>query len=244
MMQEHGHALPNKVSLRNLHQDRNRVQHGGSTFHFTQARKYIRPVEHTLTSAFSNVFGIDFENFREWDFIENDDLRRWLKESEDALKQGGPTVCIAACNYIHRLIVKAVREYTTEMKYLSSSVDLHMRGLDMNDYASLARTLQKLNKEITEKIDLLDEELVAIGVGLPVMDTRRFRRCGRLVSQVVFMDGHMDINWREGSLEERNTSAHFMLNYLSRLVSLIEEGYPGALGDVKIKMPLSEQGFD
>jgi hypothetical protein len=34
-----------------------------------------------------------------------------------------------------------------------------------------------------------------------------------------------------------------MLNYLSRLVRLVDEAYPGVLGDIEVVMPLREQEF-
>src|SRR4028119_1633958 len=60
VMMEHGHTLPGKAALKNLHQDRNRVQHGGSTFHFTQLRKFVGPVENMLSTVFHDAFGLDF----------------------------------------------------------------------------------------------------------------------------------------------------------------------------------------
>jgi hypothetical protein len=54
----------------------------------------------------------------------------------------------------------------------------------------------------------------------------------------------MDININYPSSPEAETrNANFMLDYLYRLVRLVEENHPGVLSEIKVNKKLSEHGF-
>ncbi len=234
IMKEHGHDLPGKASLKNLHQDRNRVQHGGSIFHFAQVRKYSGPVQNMLAVTFQDAFDLDFENFREWDLIGNEDLRRWLKESEDFLSEGNVTACIVGCKLAHQWIMEAIRKQT---KYTRSpnSLSFGLRG------HPLAQVISDLYKGLMEDIVLLDNEVVSIGVGLPVLETRRFLQLTRITHVFIAQAGNISIGGTGDTRGKDPAVANYMLEYLSRLINLVEDGYPGVLNTIKVKIFLKEQ---
>jgi hypothetical protein len=250
VMAEHGHALPGKAALRNLHQDRNRVQHAGATFHFTQARKYVGAVQHMLATTFQDAFNFDFENFREWDLVSNEDLRRWLQHYEDQLRGGNPVACIAGCVVAYGRIVYAVREKTARYPHRRDSGNMVKRYLsaDFSDYltseafGAVAAEFEDLQKDVEERLDLLESELVALGVGMPVMDTRRFISSYDGVHVANFGGGKLEVVTTGVTAHEKYVErAAYMLNYLSRLIRLIEEGHPGALDDLKLKLEGREE---
>ncbi len=87
-------------------------------------------------------------------------------------------------------------------------------------------------------MEFLEDEVVTIGIGMPLMDTRRFQQIGSEVSVSVSVGGDMTLRIR---VSQHDEGARFMLNYLSRLVRLVDEAYPGVLEEVQVKKPLREQ---
>lgn len=234
VMADNGHSLPGKVSLKNLHQDRNRVQHAGSTFHFTQVRKHIGPVHNMVGTTFQEAFALDFENFREWDFIENEDLRRWLRESEDFLEEGNALACIVGCIVAYGWVIDAVRKQT-KLGRMRRSIGHEIRG------TTFAKALNEVRKELLEDIRLLENEVVAIGVGLPVMDTRRFLKFTRVIGVFLAEAGNISVARHGHSLDNDPTVANFMLEYLARLIQLVADGYPDVLNTISVKLFPKEQ---
>ncbi len=240
-LKSHNSNLRNHGKLSNLRKDRNRVQHAGATYHFSQARGYVPPTEDMITHAFRDVYNLDFQRYNLLALISNEDLRQWLQDAEQILHEGGPMFTVAACNYAHRLVIEAVQTQTRGRSSLGSGIGPLPGGMDIRDSARLYRVLDDLNKDLRREIISLEEEVVAIGVGVSILEARRFRTSGNLVSVSVYQDGQMHINHKSGSVDERTEAAKFMLDYLSRLIRSIEETYVGVLKELKIKIPLKEQ---
>jgi hypothetical protein len=74
------------------------------------------------------------------------------------------------------------------------------------------------------------------------MDTRRFQKVGGLVLIFSSADGHIQSRSKvaDQDQDEIAKGAEFMLDYLSRLIRLLDEAYPGVLESIKIPLPLQE----
>jgi hypothetical protein len=234
IMAENGHTLPGNAALRSLHQDRNRVQHSGSTFHFSQVRKYVGHVGNMLAVVFQDAFGLNFETFREWDLVGSEDLRRWLKESEDFLSEGNVVACIVGCALAHSWIMSAIRKETKQGRMRGSI------GREVRDRAVL-RAFKDMYEALAEDISQLENEVVAIGVGLPVMDTRRFLRYTRLIGIFEAEAGNLQLVHRGKSEENDPDVANYMLDYVARLIQFVEDSYPSVLDMIKVKIFLKDQ---
>ena len=232
--------LHNSAPLKALHEHRNMVQHTGATYHFSQARTYVVPVGDTLTHAFHDVYALEFARYNLLALIANDDLRRWLQDAEQILIEGGPMFTIAACNYAHRLVIHELKKQTGKDSH-HWPTRVRSSRMDVRDYVAIAQAVQELDKRITEEIEALEQEVVAIGVGLSILEVRRFRAFGNLVPVSVYEDGQLEINYKDGTVDERKTAAAFMLDYLSRLIRSIDETYGSVLGNLKLKVPLMDQ---
>jgi hypothetical protein len=241
VLQTKGFQLHNHFPLKALHGHRNMVQHVGASYHYSQARNHVAPVEDMLSQAFRDVYGLDFSRYNLLSLIANEDLRRWLQDAEQILSEGGPMFTMAACNYAHRLVIAQMQKKTQKWQSHRSTRSTMLHGLDIKDSTRLAGVLQALDNRITHEIAALEEEVAAIGVGLSILEVRRFRSFGELVSISVFQDGQIKINGKEGTVEDRKEAAAFMLDYLSRLIRSIEQTYHGVLEDLKIKVPLMDQ---
>jgi hypothetical protein len=220
--------------MANLHSLRNLVQHNGTEPTQTEVKRYLSAAELMLTAAFRDAYELDFANFRIWDVIENDDLRRWLKESEDFLSEGNVKACIVGCILAHQWIVKAIRQQTKESR-ARASISYELKG------SRAAEALQKIRKELIEDIELLENEMVAIGVGLPVMATRRFLRLTRVILVFIAEAGNIQVRGKGDPQENDPTVANYMLEYLVRLINLVEDGDPGVLNTIKVKIFPSDQ---
>lgn len=75
------------------------------------------------------------------------------------------------------------------------------------------------------------------------MNTRRFQKIGSLVYQSVTLDEtiHIQPQINHKDFDEVREGAGFMLSYLSRLIRLLEEAYPGVLMGIQITLPLKKQ---
>jgi hypothetical protein len=110
---------------------------------------------------------------------------------------------------------------------------------------AIRQGVEHFRKEILREMEFLEDEVVTIGVGLPLMDTRRFQKIGN--HALVFLAESGDIQIRTKTLgteqSELLEGARFMLTYLSRLVRLVDEAYPEVLAGVRVKKRLREQGI-
>jgi hypothetical protein len=260
-----GHqSPPNYTQLLSLHEVRNLAQHNGSIPTQAEIERYLEPAEDTLCNIFSVVYGLDFKNFRLWDLIPNESLRQLLRESEFALEKGHPDVCIIGCNLAHKLIIRAIRNDTKLRRFripsgsargASSSISVpsglpyeaasKLKRLAESADRTLKASISQFRREILEEIDFLEDEVVTIGLGMPLMDTRRFVKIGSEVTTGPFYeDGTFDTfnRFENKDDEELKRGARFMLNYLSRLVRLVGESDPEVLGGINLQIPLSGQG--
>lgn len=257
--------LPESREMANLHALRNLVQHNGTEPSQTEVRRYVAAAEALLRAAFADAYDLDFLNFRLLDVIVNEDLRLLLRESEYALENGRPMVCMAGCKYAHELIISAVREttkihrarissvfsrsvpgsYTTPPGGLPSAVTAQVRHAANQIDRALKGAEAKLRREIVRELDFLEDEVVTIGVGMPLMDTRRFQKIGRNVLVFIAESGALQTRevGQEESTEQFREHALFMLNYVTRLIRLIDESYPDVLTAVKVPERLSQQRF-
>jgi hypothetical protein len=259
-----GYELLNHAQLLSLHDVRNLAQHNGSVPSQTEVKRYIEPVEEMLIGVFQNAYGVAFQTFRLWDLLPNEGLRQLLRESEYALEKDHPGVCVIGCTQVHNLIIKAVREHTKWRRFrmsqvFSGTMDGHAyvpprvpyevqiqiqqaaRQLDNE----IKRGVSKFRAEIMKEIEFLEDEVVTIGVGMPLMDTRRFQKIGnRLITTIgysnpsAFADGEI-----KGNAEETREDARFMLTYLSRLARLISDAYPEVIMSIKVEKPLTSQNW-
>lgn len=215
-MQAKGFLLRNNIQLKSLHKDRNNVQHAGSTYHFTQARKYVASVEDMLSNVFQDVFRLDFFSYNLLALINNDDLRCWLQDAQQIFNEGGFSLVIAACNHAHSLVIKEVRKNTRSHNQFHNSIWLD--DLNPKARAALLTAFKELDAKFNEQILSLEEELVAIGVGLSVMDARRFKQYGKFCPTLQTYDGQIHFRYIGGSPDELKEAASLMLNYLSKLI--------------------------
>jgi hypothetical protein len=265
VMKDMGSRLVNYRELSSLHEIRNLAQHNGSIPAQGEVKRYIQPVSEMMRTVFRDAYNQDFDTFTLWELIPNEGLRQWLQDSEFALKKGRVTVCIAGCNVAHGLIISAIRTNTKLRRFQISlsnvlprspggyhAVPSGLLGLasQLRQAANqidnaIRQGVEHFRKEILREMEFLEDEVVTIGVGLPLMDTRRFQKIGN--HALVFLAESGDIQIRTKTLgteqSELLEGARFMLTYLSRLVRLVDEAYPEVLAGVRVKKRLREQGI-
>jgi len=214
------------------------VQHAGAVYHFSQAQMHVPPVEDMISRAFKDVYGLDFGRYSLLALIANEHLRKWLQDAERILNEGGPVLTIAACKFAHRLVIAEVQPRTRNRW----PTRIRTRGLDVRDLVSIQAALKEITDEFEREFEALEQEVVAIGVGLSILEARRFRSVGQYVQLSVTMDGSMWLNIRDDRpFKENREAAEYMLAYLSRLVRYIDQTFGEALQNLNIEVPLMEQ---
>jgi hypothetical protein len=138
VQKEKGVALSEQSESSSLHQLRNLVQHHGTEPPTSDVKRYIVSTARMLANSFRDAFDLDFDKLRSFDFVENNDLRRLLNESEEFLSNGNPVVCIIGCKLARKLIVDAVHRYTTKERFDS----FPQRGLKRAEILRLSRSSQ------------------------------------------------------------------------------------------------------
>jgi hypothetical protein len=241
-LQRNNLQLHNYFSIKTLHEHRNMVQHTGAAYQSSQARMHVAPVEDMLSHAFLDVYGLQFSRYSLRALIKNGDLRQWLEDAAQLLSDGKPILTIAACNYAHSLVIEELQN-RTGFRSATWSRRLSPRELDLDHLATLTEAIISLDERLTDALEVLEDEVAAIGVGLSILEVRRFRVEGDVVTVSVFADGQMDININyDKALQAQQASAEFMLGYITRLIRSIEETYGSVLQKLEIEVPLMQQG--
>jgi hypothetical protein len=258
-----GKQLAELREMASLHTLRNLVQHNGTEPTRTEVLRYLSSAERVLVGAFRDAYELDFVNFRLWDVIANEDLQLLLRESEHALGKDRPEICIVGCKYAHELVVSAIRKTTKLHRTRISSIftrsgsghgamPLGLPSVITSQVQSAARQLDReiknaearLRREIIKELDFIEDELVSVGVGMPLLETRKFQWLGNAIHYFRAESGDLEVRiTKDIEPSESTKAAQFMLNYILRLIRLIDESYPEVLRDIKVSIKLSEQKF-
>lgn len=238
-----GTPLPEQNESARLHELRNLVQHNGTEPPPADVRRYVISTGRMLTEGFRLAFGIDFDNLRFWDFVANEDLRRLLNESEQYLKDRNPVLCIIGCKQARDLVIDAIGKYVARGRYSGDSFPSFEAKELGRALGEQARNLAEIHKYIVGLVQRLETEVILIGMGMPIVDTRRFMQLRGATVEALSMSGRMTVRIKESNpnREAETENARFMLNYLYRLIRRAEEDHPGLFDEIGIKLPLSGQ---
>jgi hypothetical protein len=234
---------------KSLHDLRNLVQHQGSEPSKSDLTRYLKAVERMLGLAFSATFGLDFSNLRKWDFLENEDLRKLLAESEEFLDKGNSVLSIIGCKIARDKIVQAIRSYARGPHEHRPRMDYYPRPSfgsnvpqDLTDMKVFVDYVNEVNDHTQKQIERLEQEILLIGFGLSTADTRKFVHASGFTHETFFEDGGMSVQVVGGRTpEELEAEAAFMLNFLFSLLRALGESTSTVLSDLKVERPLSTQ---
>jgi hypothetical protein len=264
-MKAKSHELLNHSQLVSLHDVRNLAVHNGSIPAQGEVQRYLEPVEDMLTGVFQDAYSVDFGRFRLWDLILNDGLRQLLIDSENAHEKGHSAVCVVGCIQAHNLIINAVRELTRARRLRllqatpkgSASYQSWPSGVPFQMVKRLEEATRQVEGELNRReanlrnainelmknVTLLEDELVTIGIGISVLETRRFQMIGDSVMKHVSYGRRVSVSTSQFASEDQGMSegAQFMLNYLSRLIRLIQTSDPEVVGKIEVQVPLTSQ---
>jgi hypothetical protein len=258
------HELLNHGPLLRLHEVRNLAVHNGSVPGHGEIHRYIEPAEEMLTGVFRDGYSVDFHRFRLWDLVPNDGFRQLLIDSESALEKGHPAVCIFGCIQAHNLIIGAIRTLTRSRHFRFAQAspasamprNAYPPGVPWEGRSRLEDAARQIEREVNrregnlrneirgvkDELAFLEDELVSTGIGMPLLDTRRFQRIG---DQVMVRIGHgLAATFEKvfgDNAEDLSDGAAFMLSYLSRLIRLVNETYPEVVDRIAVDIPLTSQ---
>lgn len=171
-------------------------------------------------------------------------------------------MCIVGCNQAHSLIIRAIRRSTKLRRFRVSQVfsqhsgrqtsipgnlPFEVRSQIQQAASQIDRAIKQgvdqFRRELLQEIEFLEDEVVTIGVGMPLMDTRRFLKISGEVATSIDYEGMTRISDRslENDKEGAKEGAIFMLNYLSRLVRLIDESDQEVIKGIQVAVPLTAQ---
>lgn len=242
---EKGVALSEQSESSSLHQLRNLVQHHGTEPPTSDVKRYIASTARMMANSFRDAFDLDFHKLRSFDFVENNDLRRLLNESEEFLSNGNPVVCIIGCKLARKLIVDAIHRYTTNEKFDSLPTARFDTSRDTQTVKKLANFISKFSESSSKRIKRLETEIILVGMGLPIVDTRRFMQLQGATTEDLVSDGDLRVYIKTTDIDKdaETANANFLLEYLSRLLRLVEEDNLEILSGIKVQIRLGEHSI-
>ena len=232
-----GAVISDQNEMFTLHELRNLVQHRGLVPSQVDTVRFATATRRMLTTTFRDAFSYDFENLRVWDFINNKPLRKFIKETEQLITDGEFLFGIAFCKKIADNVIAAIGEINDINFYRSYPSDSDVAREFKT--RSLTRFLGDLRKYIEQRFEDSEKELVLTGLGMSILDTRKFIGIGSLIFYSEAYNGEMsftsrvhDVEKYDGNLKLEST---FMLNYLFRLLVLIGDKYASILETIQFK---------
>lgn len=237
--------IPNHRQLKLLREIRNLVQHAGMVPDSSDVSDSLNAVHDTLSKCFSVCYGLDFIEFKLWDVITNQQLRRLLKESQEALNSGKAVICLAGCKIAFDKLNGAIRANSPGSESIAEIERTSYKNNIPSNYMydpTLADFLEKLSEKIGSELRRLHDDTQVANLGLSMADTAKFRRAYKGLAINKALSGSIEILlFGEVSDEEREQDARQALDYLSSYSLLAQQAYPSVVENIRIEMPLSEQ---
>jgi hypothetical protein len=246
-----GTYLPEEVESTNLRNLRNGIQHNGQIPHIQDCKRYDISTNNFLKSSFKLAFNLDFDCLRNWDFIQNLHLRKLMNESEGFLNDENVDKCLVGCVRTRKLVIQSIQKKTkysnpsfNYREISNSSQTRSFSSIEQKIYSAIsseinkfntkvATILEKFNQFLTERFSNLEIEILIVGMGMLITDTRRFLGYRKILvsSRVV----RYKKNFSNETLIEDIEDAKFMLEYLFKLLRFIEDNEPSILESIEIK---------
>jgi hypothetical protein len=233
-----GKTIPERSTLKTLHELRNLAQHRGTAPSADEVRGLVEPVRTLLEFTCRDLYGLDFERLREWDALEHQPLRSWIDESFDVLDRGAPYLAAASCKLAFDCIVTCVRTAAA-----GPNAAAHFRRSIRVMEPETAHAINSLSLVLQEAMVALEAELIAVSLGLPVADHFRFQRTSRSIHATLLIGHNWSLtpssSWPSDD-EQGRAAAAFMVDYLGRACVLLESAFPGVFTELKLPKRLRE----
>jgi hypothetical protein len=229
--------LKEKPLLYAQHEQRNLVQHTGSVPSKADVDKYLAANKRMLTHLYQSVFNADFDQLRTWSFIGRESLKTFLCSVEDALKNGNPGGALAGCYYVRAFLLESLKK--SSFKSRVSGINFHSMN-DSLEASSFKSGLERMKLQFIKNFDLLDTEMLLVGLGMSIIDTRRFLQSD-LINISIYMDGGISKNISEPlSKKDATEACEFHLQYINRILRRINDTYPEIIDEIKIEKAFNE----
>lgn len=220
-----GNPLPGGQALRTLHEQRNLAQHRGSIPSTEDIERHVEPVRALLNFVCREFYQREFEQLEEWDVLECEPLREWLANCAAAIGRDAPELAIRAAVSAYTAIVRTVQlTVAGPMPSAGFPRQIMVKDRDLlNALKTLTETFNTFQRGLVDTLLAVEGEIMAVGLGLPIVDHIRFLRCTR------------------GHLNDRVGDARFMTHYLAKAAVMLESAVPGVFDSLRLpKFPSSE----
>jgi HEPN domain-containing protein len=182
-----GVALLYRGRVEHLRDVRNLVQHRGEVPTEASAQRAADTVEDFASELCRTVWGIDFSTVTRTQWIDDDELRRFMQHGERALQTGDRDQALAAI--AHALV---------RLRALLRELPTWARTRWQHDLADIFRSIsdsraQSRARDLGETIDELIAEVEAVRAGLVGPDYEWLRRL--IPEPAEFLDGHSSISF-------------------------------------------------
>ena len=234
-------TLPERSSLKTLHELRNLAQHRGTAASADEVRRAVEPVRSLLDLICREIYAVDFDRLRTWEALEHAGLRAWIADCFEAIDRGAPFLAAGASLLAYKRVVRAVRGPASLSD--ASLIVMHAARLHSED---IVTTIEELVDDFQETLIDVEAELVAVSLGISISDHTRFHHAARGIimygSHSAAWSIHPHDRWPADD-EVARTTATLMCEYLGLTCVLLESAYPRIFSELVLPGRLCESAI-
>ena len=224
--------LPLGSKVRQLRSERNCVQHAAARRHPIEVGKLLVHTHDFLRHGFLLAFALDFDSFGPIDALATPRVRAALKQAELGLSKGDLWFCRGVVVFMHDEIVELLRKVKSfgipapALRSVGRMSNSGTRERSIVDAAE--RDVTSLTEQLNEELVRFRDELVVVGLGLPLGDVRQFTlAAGR-------RHGYQPDTEKASHDDLDEKTARFLLQHVVEVARLAEVAEPKGLAELKL----------
>jgi hypothetical protein len=232
-------ALGDKSEFIDYHERRNDAQHRGMVPRASYVQEYLELAQDFFVKIYNDLYEFDFMNFRYWDTIKNEDLRRLLREADEALQKGDVLLAFAGINLAYDFAVEALKASLFKSKNIGDEIRFPSQYRKIKDN-ELRHFAEGLIKAVDVRLDALYSQTVREQLGLSKELGERFNQVRHGIYASMTLGGKLHVVFNRDPSNFKVEDAKFALSYIYDLIMRVEQKYPGSLDSVHIPGLLSQ----
>lgn len=199
-----------KIQIEGLHEQRNRAQHHADVPDFSAVSKYQGYVGDYIKESLENDFGISFDDLSRAVLIKNEELRKKVKEAENAFTENNYQECLLACQNALSMAVFDISDIFT----LAGELSGHFAGKEFAETIKETYPQKFKGGETHLLAKSLKSGFIGLGQAVTAMQFFDSLRIDFLKHQRAVKN--IDNLSREELKEEARSSINFVLNLLMK----------------------------
>ena len=226
--------------LTKLHEARNLSQHQGLIPRSSEVFQFVRAVKRFLKRLFSEFYGLEFEEFRYWKLIINEDIQKMFEVCESQYETGNYPITYIFSKYLYTSVLNKIRHVKNWLEeYTDIEIEVESKDLptEVEQLISHISFLSRRLNSLTYFTHFLDHEIALIDLGLPRLQSKKFvELLRRIIAQEDYYTGEFQFEAHNamGKQIMNQENARFILGYLFNFILRVQSLYPNEIYEIQI----------